>query len=212
MKVIDLTHGISQDMPVYPGTEPPLIITGCSIDDIGFLEKKITFYSHTGTHVDAPAHLLKNGKSLDTLPINHFFGKAVLLNLENMDDQTIDLNKLKPYQDLIRKAEFLLIQTGWSQFWGTETYFFNYPVLSLQVADWLTSFNLKGIGFDVISADKADSKDFQIHKIFLQKDIIIIENLTDLKKLPCHQFLFSCFPLSFEDADGSPVRAVAYIE
>jgi len=77
MKIIDLTHSISPNMPVYPGTEPPVFITGCSIDDISFLEKKITLYSHTGTHMDAPAHLIKGSKTLDLLPIEHFYGKAI---------------------------------------------------------------------------------------------------------------------------------------
>ena len=75
MKISDLTYPITQDMPVYPGTEQPLIVTGCSIEETGFLEKKITMYSHTGTHVDAPAHLLKEGKTLDMLPLNHFLEK-----------------------------------------------------------------------------------------------------------------------------------------
>ena len=76
MKIIDLTHSISPRMPVYPGTEPPIFIQGCSIDEIGFLEKKITLYSHTGTHIDAPAHLIKGSKTLDQLPVEHFQGRA----------------------------------------------------------------------------------------------------------------------------------------
>lgn len=68
-ELIDLTHPIASNMPVYPGTEPPVLITGCTIDESGFLEKKITLYSHTGTHVDAPAHLIKGAKTLDRLPI-----------------------------------------------------------------------------------------------------------------------------------------------
>ena len=80
MKPFDLTHTISPNMPVYPGTEPPVFTTGCSIDETGFLEKKITLFSHTGTHIDAPAHLLKGHKTLDMLPIEHFYGPALLLN------------------------------------------------------------------------------------------------------------------------------------
>jgi len=105
-----------------------------------------------------------------------------------------------------------LIHTGWSLYWGTEKYFSNYPVLSLKAADWLSRFELKGFGLDTISADEADSQDFSVHKALLRNDTIIIENLTNLEKLPCSQFVFSCFPLNFEDADGSPVRAVAIIE
>jgi len=212
MKLIDLSHLISPEMPVYPGTEPPVIVTGCSIDEIGFLEKKITFYSHTGTHIDAPAHLIKGSKTLDLLPIEHFFGKALLLNFDNTENATIGVKELELHQEAIQKAHFLLIHTGWSQYWGAEQYFSDYPVLSLEAANWLSSFGLKGFGLDTISADKADTQDYPVHKTLLQNNTIIIENLNNLQVLPCKQFNFSCLPLSIEDADGSPVRAVALIQ
>ena len=211
MKTIDLTHSISPNMPVYPGTEPPIFITGCSIEEAGFLEKKITLYSHTGTHIDAPAHLIKGAKTLDLLPIEHFYGNALLLNRADIKSHTIGIKELEPHQETIKHVEFLLIHTGWSRYWGAEKYFSGYPVLSLEAADWLGRFGLKGFGLDTISADKADSQDFPVHNIFLQNDTIIIENLTNLEKLPRTLFTFSCFPLKFKDADGSPVRAVAFI-
>lgn len=212
MKLVDLTHPISPNMPVYPGTEPPVFTTGCSIDEIGFLEKKITLYSHTGTHVDAPAHLIKGHNTLDMLAIEHFHGPALMLNFDNFTDKNIGVKELEPFQDKIKKVEFLLLHTGWSKYWGSEKYFTNYTVLSLEAANWLSSFGLKGFGLDTISADTADTEDYHVHKALLQKNTIIIENLTNLVDLPCSQFDFSCFPLSFEDADGSPVRAVAFIQ
>ncbi|MCK5312042.1 MAG: cyclase family protein [Desulfobacteraceae bacterium] len=211
MNIIDLTHVISPDMPVYPGTEPPVFITGCSIDKTGFLEKKITFHSHTGTHIDAPAHLIKNAKTLDMLPIEQFYGKALLLNTDHMQSRTIGLKELKPHESIISQVDFLIIYTGWSRYWGDDKYFSNYPVLSLKAAQWLGNFNLKGLGLDTISADTVDTQNYPVHKTFLQNDTIIIENLKHLNKLPYNQFAFSCFPLNFEKADGSPVRAVAYI-
>jgi len=212
MKIIDLTHPISQNMPVYPGTEPPIFEVGCSIEEDGFLEKKITFYSHTGTHIDAPAHLINNSKTLDLLPIEQFCGKAFLMNLSKTKNKSIGISELKLYQDAIQQVEFLLIYTGWSQYWGEKTYFRNFPVLSLDAANWLCKFNLKGIGFDTISADREESQDFPVHKVFLQRDTIIIENIANLKELTDNEFTFSCFPLKLEEADGSPVRAVAYFE
>ena len=73
------------------------------------------------------------------------------------------------------------------------------------------NFQLKGIGFDAISADEDESRDFPIHNTLLGQEIIIVENLTNLSALPETPFEFSCFPLKIEEADGSPVRAVAYI-
>ncbi len=209
MKIVDLTHSISPNMPVYPGTEPPVFATGCSIDDTGFLERRITLSSHTGTHMDAPAHLIKGGKTLDQLSMEHFYGRALLVNLSRNKNQIIGVEDLEFYQDNLRQIDFALIYTGWSRYWGTDKYFSDYPVLSPESTQWLSRFNLKGIGLDVISADEADSQDFPVHKSFLGNDTVIIENLKNLDVVPIDQFLFSCFPLKFEDADGSPVRAVA---
>ena len=211
MKFVDLTHPISEDMPVYPGTEQPVITTGCSIEETGFLEKKITFFSHTGTHIDAPAHMLKDHNTLNMLPIEHFYGSALMLDFNDFTPSAIGVKELEPYQTTLKDFDFLLLHTGWSQYWGTEKYFTNYPVLSVEAAHWLSNLDLKGFGSDTISADTADSQDFLVHKALLQKNMIIIENLTNLAELPAPQFELSCFPLNIEAADGSPVRAVAVI-
>jgi len=211
MRIVDLSHTVSPNMPVYPGTEQPIFITGCSIEEIGFLEKKITMYSHTGTHVDAPAHLIKDASTLDLLAIEHFHGSALMLNFENDKSKTINVSSLEPYEKEIEKIDFLLIHTGWSKYWGTEKYFSDYTVLSLEAANWLSKFQLKGLGLDTISADISETDDYPIHKILLKKNTIIIENLINLLSLPISIFTFSCFPIKFKDADGSPVRAVAYV-
>jgi kynurenine formamidase len=211
MRIVDLTHIVSPNMPVYPGTEQPIFITGCSIDETGFLEKKITMYSHTGTHVDAPAHLIKNHNTLDVLSIEHFHGSAMMLNFENTKSNTIDVRALEHYEKLIENVDFLLIHTGWSKYWGTDKYFSGYSVLTLEAANWLNNFHLKGLGLDTISADTSGTDDYPVHKALLQKNTIIIENLINLSSLPGSTFDFSCFPIKFEDADGSPVRAVAYV-
>ncbi len=211
MKIIDLSHTISANMPVYPGTQPPVMTNDCTIDETGFLEKKITFYSHTGTHMDAPAHLIKNAKTLDQLPIDHFQGNAVVINIADINHQNMTLADLEPFSEMIDPVEFILINTGWSRFWGKDAYFENYPVLSVETARWLSGFDLKGVGLDTISIDAIDTSDYPVHKLFLNNNTLIIENLTHLEKLPDHAFDFSCFPLKLEDADGSPVRAVAHI-
>lgn len=199
-------------MPIYPGTKPPVFAKESSIDGAGFVEKLITLNSHTGTHIDAPAHIIKGSKTLDKFPVNHFVGKAFLLNIVHLKNRTVTVDDLAPHQNTIINTDFLLLHTGWSKHWGTEKYFSNYPLLSLAAADWLSRFELKGVGFDTISADRENSQDFLIHKALLMHEIIIIENLTNFENLPCQKFDFSCLPLNIENADGSPVRAVALVQ
>jgi len=211
MHIVDLTHSLAPGMPVYPGSEPPLFTPVCLIEEVGFREQKLTFFSHTGTHIDAPAHILKEAKTLDLLPIDQFTGQAVALKAGSADQPVIEIIDLKPHENAIKSSNFLLLHTGWSRFWDTNAYFTGYPVLSLAAAAWLGRFDLKGIGMDTISADTADATDFPIHKTLLNREMIIIENLTNLDRLPPGGFTFSCFPLKIQQADGSPVRAVAML-
>ncbi|MFW6149806.1 MAG: cyclase family protein [Atribacterota bacterium] len=116
---------------------------------------------------------------------------------------------LKPYEERIRKVEFIIINTGWSKYWTTQKYYSNYPFLSCNAAKWLTKFNLKGVGIDTISIDKSGSEFFDTHKILLSKNIIIIENLTNLGTIESNYFTLSVLPIKYQHSDGSPVRAVA---
>lgn len=210
MTIIDLTHPIAPGMPVYPGTEPPVIVTGCTIDSAGFWEKKITMFSHTGTHMDAPAHMIKGGKTLDQLPMGQFFGKAFVLHRGDRQDREIGVEELLPHAQALAGAEFVLLDTGWSRFWGKEQYFARYPVLSAAAATLLAELPLKGIGVDTISVDAIDSQTYPVHNALLKKDFVIIENLTNLDQIPGMLCTLCCFPLKLVEADGSPVRAVAF--
>jgi len=191
--------------------EPPELDKACSITTHGFREKKITMFSHIGTHIDAPAHMLKNGQTLDELPIETFFGTAFLCKTPDNNDGIIDIDDLKAEGENIEQADFLLINTGWDKYWEGDEYFSGYPVLSPEAADWLSRIGLKGVGLDTISADMADSKDFPVHNSLLKSGMIIIENLSGLEKINRNHFTFSCLPLKLEKADGSPVRAIAFV-
>ena len=79
MKAIDLTHIITEDMPVYPGTEPPKLTPANSYEKDGFKETLLSLYTHTGTHIDPPAHIFPDGRTLDEFPPEQFIGKALVI-------------------------------------------------------------------------------------------------------------------------------------
>lgn len=209
MTVIDLSHTITESIPVYPGTECPSFINACTIDRDGFAEKKMTFYTHTGTHLDAPAHILPGAGTVDKLPIGHFYGRAVLVDCTGIRDRDIGPEDLEPYRQAVEASRFVILHTGWSKLWGNETYFDGFPVLSDEAARWLCGFNLKGLGIDAMSVDRVGSAGFPVHRLLLDRGLVIIENLTNLDQLTGRQFTFCCFPLKIAGADGSPVRAAA---
>jgi kynurenine formamidase len=212
MKILDLTHLIEPGMPVFPGTEPLEIIKANTIEKDGFEEKILRMCSHTGTHMDAPAHLLRNGKTLDRYDAGHFFGKAFVIDVAGCEGRMIKKKSLEAVENKIREADYVLFHTGWSAYWGEDEYYDNFPVLDSDAARYLASFSLKGVGLDNISADSLGDESLKNHRVILGKEIVIVENLKDLDKLIGEEFFwFSCMPLKTLDADGSPVRATAII-
>jgi len=212
MNVIDLTHPISEVMTVYPGSESPILRNLANIEVDGYREQKLTFSSHTGTHVDAPAHMLPAGKALDRLTPDHFCGPGLRLDFTENEKSSIELHDLVLFEQDIRKCEFVLLQTGWSRHWASPAYFSRYPVLTEESAQWLAGLNLKGVGVDTISVDEMYSTGCPVHKAFFAEEMVIVENLTNLESIGGKSFLFCSFPLRLEGGDGSPVRAVALFQ
>lgn len=207
--VIDLTHTIAEGMPVYPGTEPPSIRQANTVERDGFAEKLVSMYSHTGTHIDAPAHMLPGAPTLDQLDAAHFVGTACVVDVAGQ--ARIERTLLESQIPLLEGCDFVLFHTGWSRYWGEERYFDAFPVLSLEAAQWLAVRGLKGVGFDAISVDSVGAAEMLNHHVFFRAGMICIENLTGLDALIGKRFLFSCLPLKLAEADGSPVRAVAIL-
>jgi len=212
MKVIDLSHTIHSEMPLYPGTNPIKIKQLATVSVHGYNEKQFTITSHIGTHIDAPAHMLERGKRLDELTVDAFYAFACVIDVSAYHGKQIDEHVLMNSAQEIENSEYIIFYTGYEQYWDQEKYFTDFPVLTSDAAQWLCNMNLKGIGLDACSVDPVGSQDLPIHHILFNSGLTIVENLTNLKNLIGTQFLFSCFPLKIEDADGSPVRAVAILD
>jgi kynurenine formamidase len=206
MRIVDLTHTIREDMPVYPGTEPPKLSAASSLLSDGFRETRIMMYSHTGTHMDAPSHIFPDGESLDSIPPERFLGKAVVIDCRD-SGETIGMERID--REKADKADFILFYTGYDRYWNESRYFRGYPVCGRGVIDYLAGSGKKGIGFDTISADPVGS--LENHKLLLRNGILIVENLTRLWETGNGLFDFLALPLKYENADGAPVRAVAML-
>lgn len=211
MKTIDLTHTIEENMPVYPGTEPPKIVEATTVEVEGFAEKLLTLFSHTGTHMDAPAHMLKEGACLDRMEVSTFMGKAVLVDTIDIPGKEVELTDLMPFKAALDDGDYLILRTGWSRFWGTDDYFGPFPVLSQEAARWVSERGLKGIGVDAISVDPIDSMVLPNHLILLGSGMVIVENLTNLDDMP-ESFTICCLPIKIGQADGAPIRAVGMVQ
>ena len=127
MNILDLTYVISPDMPVYPGTEGPKFLPANSYEKDGFKETLLSMYSHTGTHMDAPAHLFAQCSTLDALPASRFCGRAVVLDVSHRTSITTEY--LQARGEMLRSVDFVLFYTGWEQKWGKPDYFSAFPVM-----------------------------------------------------------------------------------
>ena len=212
MKLIDLTHMISEDMPVFPGTRPPLLKVANTVEEHGFKEHLLTMYSHTGTHIDAPSHMESERENLDDFPIDKYFGQALVIDARSLKGKRIEIEDVKPHEEILEQVDFVIFRTGWEELWGKIDYYEAFPTPTVEVAQYLAGFKLKGIGIDAISIDPMDDYDFLVHHEIFKNRMLIIENLTNLESIGSDRFNLSIFPLKNRGADGSPVRAVAMIE
>lgn len=214
MRIVDFTHIIEPSMPVYPGTEPPRLKAANTYEENGFRETLLEMYSHTGTHMDAPAHIFPDCPTLDALPAEQFVGRALVIDCGGAEaGEILGMDRLAAVREKADRADFLLFRTGWDRFWGRETYFGDYPVIGPDVVEYLIDTGKKGVGLDVIGVDPIRDENLSIHRRLLRtKNIVIIENLTNLEQAGGDLFTFCALPLRYRDADGSPIRAVGIFE
>jgi len=214
MKIIDLTHTISESMPVYPGTEGPKLQNANTYEEHGFRETLLTMFSHTGTHMDAPSHLFSEGTTLDLFQVEQFIGKGLVIDCSDLQEgDRITINYIEKVQEKADKAQFILFNTGWDKHWGTSSYFGEYPYITEEVANYLSNTKKKGVGLDVIGIDPISDENLTIHrKILVKNNIVIIENLTNLEKIGNELFTFCALPIKYSNSDGAPIRAIAILE
>jgi kynurenine formamidase len=199
---------MEEEMPVYPGTERPVFDKSFTIEKNGFAETQVRMFSHTGTHMDAPAHMVLGGKTLDEYPVEHFIGEAYMLDLTN---GVPGIRELEADAALIEKSDFIIMKTGWSKKWGMESYFNDFPVLSEELLDYLFQFDIRGFGVDAISVDPVSTTTFDNHMKMFAKECTIVENLKNLESIPQKNFKIIMLPLLTKDSDGFSARVVAEV-
>ncbi len=202
-RIIDLSMPLDKRTPIYPGDKK------IEIKQIGLLQrdgcnkKNINCNSHCGTHLDAPAHMIPRGATLDQIPLDRFRGEGVLIDVRNKE---ITLDSLQGKK--ITDQSVVLFLTGQSDKRYQE-YYKGTKYIPVSVARELIRKKVKAVGVDSLSPD---NEPYLIHKMLLPKNILIIENLINLKHLVGKRFTIQYFPLRITEGDGSPCRALAFVE
>lgn len=202
MKYIDLTHTFTPDMPSYPGDPKATLEQVAHIDKDTFNDHKISTVMHVGTHMDAPLHMIENGKRIDEIDPERFFGKGILIDDRGKMD--IDSSVLKGSN--IEKDSIVLLYTGFGSKYRKDDYFKGYPEIKEDFAKMMIEIGVKMVGMDMLGPDY--DVPWTTHKILLGSNILILENLTNLDQLLGKEFEIIALPAKFE-ADAAPVRVIA---
>lgn len=203
-KIIDLTHTLSNFTPVHPFDEQPIIEQIRNISDDKYNDWKLSSGMHVGTHIDGPGHLTSSVTMISEIPIDRFIGKGYLIDARNKEIN-IDLLRDMPTEDNL----IVVVFTGYDKKFGTDEYFNDYPVITVDVAQELVRRKVKMIGIDFFSPDHYP---FATHKIFLDNNVYIIENLTHLEHLlNIKHFTIVALPLKIM-ADSSLARVIAIVD
>ena len=201
MNFVDLSHTVNAQTPVYPGDPAVEIVASGDIEKDGFADHKVTFGTHVGNHIDAPAHMIAGSKKLSDIMPRRFIVPAVCIDVtEGFDADVVAATE-------VEEGGAILFYTGVSQYFAKPSYWEKYQIMDQACINALVSKKISLIGVDAGSVD--NQEDFPVHKTLLGNDILILENLAPaLQELVGKHFELIALPLKLE-FDGAPARVIA---
>ena len=234
-EIVDLTHEYSSETIYWPtedGFKLDVGFEGVTERGYFYSAKKFSAPEHGGTHLDAPIHFAKDGKTIDQIPLDKLFGPSVIIDvskesLKNQDYQISiqDFTNWESINGRIPNKAIVLLHTGYAKYWpnrlkylGTEKMGnkalseLHFPGLHPDAANWLVeNRTINAIGIDTQSIDYGRSKFFETHRILCAKNIPFIENVANLDKLPAIGALIIALPMKIKGGSGAPLRLVAIL-
>lgn len=201
-QIIDISLPLHKGTIVYPGN-PSIEIEEMQSATGGSVISKITFGSHTGTHVDAPQHVIRGGEPLDQIPLETFVGNCRVIDCTT-DEVSVKRETLEKQN--IQKGERILLKTT-NSIRGFETFYDDYIFVSSEATQYLAEQEVSLVAIDYLSIKQRGSKDNSPHTNLLEKNIPIIEGV-DLSKVESGEYFLVLLPQKFIDIDGAPARVI----
>lgn len=205
----DLSHPLVTGMPTYPDDPAVSIGPATTTAREGYNVAHVSMGSQSGTHIDAPFHFLDTGLTIDEFPLDVFVGEATIADVRGVSaNAEIGADAIPQPSS---SGGILLIHTGWSEYWGSSTYF-SHPFISAAAAEKIVAFGYKALGIDALSVDQTEggTGNFDAHYVILGANIPIAENLRGLAAIDWDAPWVSLLPLKIAHGDGAPIRAVAF--
>lgn len=219
-KYVDMTHLMENGMITAPlSWHPPFQTEQLgAVDTHGSMTHLVSFGTHTGTHIDSPAHMIAGGKpTLEGIPLEVLLGKAKLLHIPKAAGELISAADIESTKIKLEKGDMVFIHTGADKNWNKPAFFELYPTFAADAADYLIKKEISLLGMDTPSPDRGGlPKDHpernMIHRKILGAGIYVVEALANLSCIPATEIEAVILPLKIKGLDGCPVRAVAVYE
>ena len=210
MRIVDLTHTFDDGMPVFPGLPEPSFRAIANVPDDGYAMTELHLLNHIGTHVDAPAHQIAGGDTLDAIPFARLVTDAVTIDVSARPPGPIGLEELEPLLADVRPGDIVFMYSDNARNWGTPAYWTGWSYPEPEAARALIERGISAIGFDGPSADPVDSTTYDLHRIWLSAGRMIIENVANLDQLPPRAPVVVA-PMKLRHSNGAPARILALL-
>lgn len=204
MKIYNISRLIKPDMMVYKNKEEkrPTLCPVATHPNNHMHESKLTMNLHTGTHIDAPLHMIDGAATIDKMDINLYMGEAKVIDCIRCQDQ-IYVKDIEHYD--IVQGDIILLKTS-NSFDDSDDFNPNFVFISVELAEYLRDKRIKTVGIDAPSVERGQ-EGHPTHKVLLSQGIGIIEDLR-LAEVPEGKYILHSIPLFLADAEASPVRAI----
>ena len=219
MQLIDISHVIEPGMPTFsPSAPQPKIYPWMShtqaanrgiYTDCTCEITEVRFLTSIGTYLDSPYHFHPDKKSIESLELDQCVLPGIRVDCSATEKRQPIAPDVLDGVDITGKA--VLFYTGWSQYWGRNGYN-DHPYLTQETADFLRAGGARLAGVDCLMIDDPRNPRRPVHVHLLKHDILIVENLTNLQRLPDEGFYFHAAPVKMSGAAAFPVRAYAVVD
>jgi arylformamidase len=204
--IYDISVPILPTMRVWP-SDPPVRLTPASYPSRdGTHTVRITqieMGSHTGTHIDAPWHMIESGRRLNEIPLETLVGPAEVLEITGRPSiRRADLERFN-----LKGIQRVLFKTDNSDHWNDGSFYEQFVYLEPDAANLLVKQGIKLVGIDYLSIDPFKSESHPSHFALLRRNVVIIEGL-NLNGIQPGKYHMTALPLNLQDVDGGPTRVI----
>lgn len=207
MNIRDISWPISADTTAYKDRKVIEIIKTKNFQQDNVRETKIIMGAHSGTHVDAPSHFLKDGNTIEKIKLEQLIGPCTILELTLVQEK-ITADDLKKFD--IKSNDIILLKTKNSERKATDVFDYDFIYLDASGAQYLADKKIKAVGIDYLGIE-SKQKNHPTHKTLMNADIPIIEGLR-LQDVEDDNYFFVCLPLNIIGNEAAPARAVLFKE